>query len=337
LVAGQGFDGGLGLRVDIHSHLAPSGYVNRLTKLKKPPRIISLSDGSMQLDCGDGLSYPIGSKMVSIEPRVKEMEESGIDRQVLSLPLPGTDFFERDYASKLAQLANDELSEISKASRGRFSAAANVPLRYPDIAIKELHRCVEQLEMTMVEAFSNVAGEPLDSERFFPFYKELARLKIPLLIHPGRPLMMDNLREYGLAGAVGYLFDTTLAILRIVYSGLLERLPDVRIILPHTGSTIPYLVGRIDHQYTLLDHEQRKLANPPSEYLKKVYVDTAQSLYRPATECAFNFTPHERILFGSDYPFVNLKQSVAIVKSLSLSKGDEDRIFSENAKSLGII
>ena len=325
------------LRVDVHSHLAPPGYVNELKKLKMPPRIISLPDGNVQLDCGDGLTYPIGSKMTSIEPRVKEMEESGIDHQVLSLPLPGTDFFERDYAIKLAQSANDELSELSKTSGGRFSAAANVPLRYPDLAVKELHRCIEQLEITMVEAFSNVAGEPLDSERFLPFYKELARLKIPLLIHPGRPLMMSNLREYGLAGAVGYLFDTTLAILRIVYSGLLEKLPELRIIIPHTGSTIPYLVGRIDHQYALLNSHQRKLANPPSEYLKKVYVDTAQSLYRPATECAFDFTPHERILFGSDYPFVNLTQSVTIVKSLNLSREDEGRIFCENAKSLGII
>ena len=325
------------MRVDIHSHLAPSGYVNELKKLKIPPRIISLPDGNMQLDCGDGLAYPIGSKMLSTVPRVKEMQESGINHQVLSLPLPGTDFFERDYSCKMAQLANDELSEVSRTSGGRFSAAANVPLRYPDIAIKELHRCVEQLEMTMVEAFSNVAGEPLDSERFLPFYKEAARLKIPILIHPGRPLMMENLKEYGLAGAVGYLFDTTLAILRIVYSGLLEKLPDLRIILPHAGSTIPYLVGRIDHQYKLLDRNQRKLANPPSEYLKRVYVDTAQSLYRPATECAFSFTPHERILFGSDYPFANLKQSVAIVESLKLAKEDEDRIFCGNAESIGII
>jgi len=291
----------------------------------------------MQLDCGDGLAYPIGTKMVSIEPRLREMEDSSIDHQILSLPLPGTDFFARDYAAKLAQLANDELSEVCKGSGGKFIAAANVPLRYPDLAVKELHRCVEQLEMTMVEGFSNVAGEPLDSERFLPFYEEIARLKIPLLIHPGRPLMMGSLREYGLVGAVGYLFDTTIAILRIVYSGLLEKLPDLRIILPHTGSTIPYLVGRIDHQYKLLEPDKQNLPHAPSEYLKKVYIDTAQSLYRAATECAFNFTPHDHILFGSDYPFVDLKQSVAIVKSMGLSKNEEEAVFCNNARSLGII
>lgn len=111
----------------------------------------------------------------------------------------------------------------------------------------------------------------------------------------------------------------------MVYSGLLDKLPDLRVIVPHTGSTIPYLVGRIDHQYQLLDANQRKLLRLPSEYLRKVYVDTAQSLYRPATECAFDFTPHDKILFGSDYPLVDLKQSVAIVKSLGLSRDEEGR------------
>jgi predicted TIM-barrel fold metal-dependent hydrolase len=275
--------------------------------------------------------------MLLLEPRVKEMEESGVDHQVLSLPLPGTDFYERDFATKLAQVANNELAEVSRTSQGRFSAAANVPLRFPDIAIKELQRCVNELDMAMVEIFSNVAGEPLDSERFLPFYKEIAHLNIPILIHPGRPVMMGHLREYGLAGAVGYLFDTTLAILRMVYSGLFDKLPDLKVIVPHTGSTIPYLIGRIDHQYQLLDANLRKLHRLPSEYLKKVYVDTAQSFYKPATECAFDFTSHDRILFGSDYPFADLKQSVAIVKSLGLQREEEEKVFCENARSLAII
>ncbi len=326
------------MKVDIHSHLATPEYVEELKKLQSPqPRVVTLRDGSMQLDCGEGLAYPLTNRMLLLEPRVKEMEESGIDHQVLSLPLPGTDFYERDFATKLAQVANNELAEVSRKSQGRFSAAANVPLRFPDIAIKELQRCVNELDMAMVEIFSNVAGEPLDSERFLPFYKEIAHLNIPILVHPGRPVMMGHLREYGLAGAVGYLFDTTLAILRMVYSGLFDNLPDLKVIVPHTGSTIPYLVGRIDHQYQLFDANQRKLQRLPSEYLKKVYVDTAQSFYKPATECAFEFISHDRILFGSDYPFVDLKQSVAIVKSLGLQRQEEERVFCENARSLAII
>ena len=326
------------MKVDIHSHLATSEYVNELKKLENPlPRIMMLPNGSMQLDCGDGLIYPLNNRMLLLEPRLKEMEESGIDHQVLSLPLPGTDFYARDFALKLAQGANDELVEISRRSQGRFSVAANVPLRFPDLAIKEMQRCVNELDIRMIEIFSNVAGEPLDSERFLSFYKEAARLKVLILIHPGRPVMMEHLGEYGLAGAVGYLFDTTLAILRMVYSGLFDKLPDLRVIIPHTGSTIPYLIGRIDHQYQLLSADQRDLKHLPSQYLKMIYVDTAQSFYRAATECAFNFVPHDKILFGSDYPFVDLKRSVEIVKSLGLSGEEEEKVFCENARSLRIV
>jgi aminocarboxymuconate-semialdehyde decarboxylase len=326
------------MKVDIHSHLATSEYVNELKKLEDPqPRIVTLPDGSMQLNCGDGLIYPLTNRMLSLEPRLKEMKESGIDHQVLSLPLPGTDFYARDFALKLAQEANNELVEISRRSQGWFSAGANVPLRFPDLAIKEMQRCVNELDIRMIEIFSNVAGEPLDAERFFSFYKEAARLKIAILIHPGRPVMMKHLREYGLVGAVGYLFDTTLAILRMVYSGLFDKLPDLRVIIPHTGSTIPYLIGRIDHQYQLLSVDQRNLQHLPSQYLKRIYVDTAQSFYKPATECAFDFVPHDKILFGSDYPFVDLKRSVEVVKSLSLSLEEEEKVFCENARSLRIV
>jgi predicted TIM-barrel fold metal-dependent hydrolase len=136
---------------------------------------------------------------------------------------------------------------------------------------------------------------------------------------------------------VGFIFDTTLAILRLVYSGVFERFPNLRIIIPHLGSTIPYLVGRIDHQYRLLSEGERTLPKPPSEYLKKMYIDTAQSLHKPALECAFDFTPADRILFGTDYPFFDLNSSIEIIKSLHLSREMENKIFSGNAKALGIV
>ena len=122
-----------------------------------------------------------------------------------------------------------------------------------------------------------------------------------------------------------------------VYSGLLEKLPQLRIVLPHIGSTIPYLAGRIDHQYRLSTSGHATLPKPPSEYLRTVYIYTAQSLYKPAMECAFSFTPIDRILFGSDDPFVDLRQSVASVKALGLPRDQEDMIFAGNARSLGII
>jgi len=325
------------MKVDIHSHLLPSEYMRVLSSRKAEPRIRVSSHGRMQMDCGEGLLFPITERMTSTDTKIGEMRKAEVDRQVLSLPMPGVDWFSRDMAVKLARAANDELAEVSRSESQHFSAAATVPLRYPELAVQELNRVADKLGMHMVELFSNVAGQPLDSEKYFTFYKEAARLGVTLLIHPGRPVMMESVRDYGLSGAVGFLFDTTIAILRLVYSGLLEKLPDLHIVLPHSGSTIPYLAGRIDHQYKLSKGGHALLPKPPSEYLRTVYIDTAQSLYKPAMECALAFTPIDRILFGSDDPFVDLKESVASVKALGLPPDQEDLIFSGNAKSLGII
>ena len=325
------------MKIDIHSHFLPPLFMKGLSSRRAAPRVIRATNGSMLMDCGRGLSFPVTGRMTSIDLRIKEMKDAGIDRQVISLPMPGTDFFSRDFARKLTCEANDELAEASRSRHEYLSAAAIVPLRYPALAVEELRRVVNELGMHMVEIFSNVAGKPLDSEEFLPFFKEAAQLGVSILVHPGRPVMMESLRDYGLAGAVGFLFDSTLAILRLVYSGLFEKLPNVRIIIPHTGSTVPYLVARIDHQYKLLSENQRALPKAPSEYLKQVYIDTAQSLYKPAMECAFSFTPREKILFGTDYPFVDLKSSVASIKALQLPKEAEDMIFAENAKALGIV
>jgi len=325
------------MRIDIHSHLMPSEYLQELSSRGARPRIHVSGDGMKQMDCGSGLSYSVTERMTSIDAKIDQMKEARVDHQVLSLPLPGVDLFSRKLASRLARTANDELAHVSRSRPEQFSAAATVPLRYPDLAIGELRRSVEELGMRMVEIFSNVAGMPLDSERYWPFYKEAERLGVPLLIHPGRPVMMESVRDYSLAGAVGFLFDTTIAILRLVYSGVLEKFPSLRVIVPHMGSTIPYLVGRIDHQFRLSAKGQMTLPKLPSDYLRKVYIDTAQSLYKPAMECALSFTPHDRILFGSDDPFVDLKQSVASVKALGLPTNEEAMVFSGNAKSLGII
>jgi len=325
------------MRIDIHSHLMPAEYLRELLSRKAEPRVRVSRDGAKQMECGSGLVYSITERMTSIDAKIREMKEAGVDHQVLSLPLPGVDQFTREVASRLARTANDELAQVSRSRPAQFSAAATVPLRYPDLAVEELRRSKEELGMRMVEIFSNVAGMPVDSEKYWPFYKEAEKLGVSLLIHPGRPVMMDSVRDYSLAGAVGFLFDTTIAILRLVYSGVLEKLPGLRIIVPHMGSTIPYLVGRIDHQFKLSAKGQMTLPKLPSEYLRKVYIDTAQSLYKPAIECALSFTPHDRILFGSDDPFVDLKQSVASVKALGLPPDEEDMIFAGNAKSLGII
>lgn len=271
--------------------------------------------------------------MYSLDKKIEEMNKSGVDRQLISLAMPGVDGL-GDKAVEAAVKVNDEIANVVEQFNGRFIGAATVPLSNPSAAVEELKRATGELGLRAVEIFSNVSGKPLDDERFRIFFEKAADLKVPVLLHPAKPLMADVMREYALNSVVGFLFDTTLAILRLIFSGLLEEFPSLRIVLPHMGSTIPYLIGRIDHQYGLNPECRIKIKKVPSEYFKSIYFDTAQSLYLPAVRCAYDFAGAERILFGTDHPFADLKKSLEIIKTLNLTEDDEEKIFSGNARAL---
>ncbi|MEM4187895.1 MAG: amidohydrolase family protein [Candidatus Hadarchaeum sp.] len=318
--------------IDVHAEIITKGYLNRLLKFHGVPRIEKKGSGYL-IFYGNGLAYPFDERMYDLSFREKEMEKSGVDLQVLGLAMPGVDMFRKNVAVELAKESNNELSEITQKNP-RFLALATVPMKYPDLAVKEVERSVNELGLRGLKIPSNVDGKPLDWEGFFPIYEAAEKLELPILIHPTTPLMSEVMREYGLTTVVGFLFDTTLAVLRLIFGGVLEKYKGLKLILPHAGSVIPYLISRIDHQYNINPDCKEKISKPPSEYFKRIYVDTAQSFYLPAFSCAYQLMTADKVVLGSDYPFVSLEKSVEFVKNLNISDGEKEKIMVENAKKL---
>ncbi|MEM2921764.1 MAG: amidohydrolase family protein [Candidatus Bathyarchaeia archaeon] len=317
--------------VDVHGHLPPSAYIKALSRRKKIPRIEMRDGGEVSILYGKGLQYSVDERMISLDKKLEAMNKSKVDLQILGIIMPGLDNLEKEDAHNLTREVNDEFAALQDKYRRNFLAVGTVPLQYPDIAIEELRRIKNELGMPGVEIFSNVAGRPLDSPEFLPFFAEAEKLRMPILLHPTLPLMAEFTSSYGLTGVVGYLFDTTLAILRIIFSGILEKHPKLKIILPHLGSTIPYLIGRIDHQFSINPDCRQKISKPPSEYFKLVYVDTAQSLNRPSLECAYRVIGPKRIMFGTDYPFADLSKSIKSIADLDIPEEEKHEIFEKNA------
>lgn len=318
--------------IDIHAEIITKSYLDRLLKLRGVPRIEKKGSGYL-VYYGNGLAYPFDEKMYDLSIREKEMEKNGIDLQVLGLAMPGVDMFRKNVAVELARESNDELSEITQKNP-RFLAFATIPMKYPDLAVRELERSVNELGLRGVKIPSNVDGKPLDWKGFYPIYETAEKLELPILIHPTTPLMSEVMMEYGLTTVVGFLFDTTLAVLRLIFAGVLEKYKELKLILPHAGSIIPYLISRIDHQYNINPDCKEKISRPPSEYFKRIYVDTAQSFYLPAFSCTYQLMTADRIVLGSDYPFVSLEKSVGFVKNLNISDEEKRKILAENAKKL---
>jgi predicted TIM-barrel fold metal-dependent hydrolase len=316
-------------KIDIHTHFITKSYTHALSQRKTSPLLEKTKDGYF-LWYGNGLKYFVDERMLSIERKLKDFSEAKIDTQVLGIAMPGVDSFEDQ---GLAKKVNDEIAQIVEDYPEKFLGLATVSMRNVGGAVDELDRAVKELGLNGLEVFTNVQGKQLDSEEFFAIYEKAIQLDIPILIHPTEPLMARVMGDYGLIGMVGYVFETTLATLRLILSGVFERYPTLKVVVPHMGSTLPYLISRIDNQFRINPESRTKISKPPSEYFKLVYVDTAQSFYKPAIECALSLLGQDKILFGTDYPFANLSYSVESL-SKALPKTYEKAVFSENTKTL---
>ena len=230
-------------------------------------------------------------------------------------------------------MVNDEIAR-SCQENDHFLGLATLPLQDPNASVVELDRAVNDLSLKGAMIFSNVGGKYLDSEDFFPVYERAEKLGIPLYIHPTLPYGLESMIDYGLYVTVGYLFDSSLSVLRLIHAAVLDKFPSLKLVISQLGGTLPYLIGRIDVQWkTLAVKVGSKISSPPSSYLKRMYIDTVSN-YTPAYECASALLPYERMLFGSDFPFGDMGKSKSAIESLKISDDEKRRVFAETSTKL---
>jgi aminocarboxymuconate-semialdehyde decarboxylase len=324
---------GDGMKIDVQTHYVPIEYFDHMLGRAGYPSVTRTEQGGMSMHYGKGAGYPVIGSMFDAEKRLKDMDAAGVDMHVISLNIPGTDRVEPELGLKLSRLVNEKFAALISRHPDRFVAFASLPMQAPDLALDELRRAADDLGLKGVLVYSNVNGKPLDSEEFWPVYAECARRGLPIFIHPTYPANTNNMDEYCLIPVVGFMFDTTLATLRLIQSGLLEKYPQLKLVLGHLGSTIPYLIGRIDYESGRIPGCNSKISKPPSEYFSQVYIDTV-SLHGPSLRAALEYPGIGRILYGSDYPFWDQKKVISTIEKLEISAEEKERIFSSNARTL---
>ncbi len=269
--------------------------------------------------------------LIDVNSRIATMDKLQIDSEVVSLALPAIDdlhLTEKDSESA-TRMANNGIAEISEKYPERFYAIGTVSLSDPDFALEESRRCIEDLGLKGIQIMSNVKGNPIDLEIYSSFYSYLNDHKIPLWLHPTfMRSAYDWLREGSVDIMVGWDFDTTLALIRLISSGVLDRFPDLKVIVHHLGSLIPILAGRIS---SFIDgHEGRERKSIAS--MKKLYVDTAEGMWMPWVKAALEFFGEDHIVFGTDYPWGNTAGIIANLEQLP--DKTKDKIYSANLKNL---
>ena len=323
------------MKIDFHNHFYPPEYLKKLEQWGKRYEFVQDPTGLKIVKEKGARWLGITSQHVSVEQRIADMDRIGIDIQVITLTAPNVYFTTRKRNLALAKMSNDFFADLCQKNPRRFIAIASVPLADPDDAITELHRAAKDLGMKGIVLGSNIDGRHLHSKEFWPFYEEVNRLNLPILIHPMVPVHPESMAEFTLVPLVGFLMDTTLSVAKMVYSGLFEKYPNLTLVLPHLGGTLPFLMERLDHGYRAYAECQPYIKKPPSQYLKQFYFDTV-SFHRPALLCTYYAVGADHMVLGSDYPHVigDISRAVSSIDELDIPREDKEKIFGENAKKI---
>ena len=288
--------------IDFHNHYYPPEYVDEL----KSDRSRSVVRVTYDADGNPCVHYPGDYNILvpghrDIDYRQRVLDEHGVDTQVLSFTTPGVHVEAPQHSVPWARMINDAFARVVRDRPGRFVALATLPLNDPDASVAELERAMRELGMPGAMVFSNVNYVALADQRFWRLWQKADELGAVIYIHPTDPPGVQAMLDYWLMPLVGFLFDTTLAAAKLVFSGVVDRHPNIRWVLTHMGGAIPYLAERLDRGYRAFADCRQHTNQPPSETLKRFYFDTVN--FNPsAIRFALDFAGEDRLLAGSDYP-----------------------------------
>ena len=316
--------------IDCQSHLFFPEVIEVMRGRKTEPLVYD-QDGIAILKMGDWLRK-VPPIYTSVEAKLKSMDDHGIEITLLSTNDPGPEWFGAD-GPAMAQLIHDSLAGVIAKFPKRFRGLCTLPLQNEAAATAELDRCIKQLGFVGILLYTNLAGAWCDEPQFHWLYARAEELGIPILLHPAKPATTEQVKGYELTSTLGNMFENTIALARIVASGLLDRHPKLKLVCPHLGGTLPYIVGRMDHQLHVLKRGPQNLQRKPSEYLKSIYMDIVSPLPE-AMRFALDFSSADKLLFSSDHPWVQPSEILDPFFILQLPLQTQRQILRDNARTL---
>ena len=332
------------LKLDIFPHIFPRPFFDRMKRIAE-------ANPALAASIKRWLNIPV---LWDLDARVRMMGKFRGYQQVLTLSLPAIEFLAGPEESPvLARLANDGMAEIVAARPDLFPAfVASLPMTNIPAALEEMDRAITKLGAKGVQIFTNVNGRPLDDPEFYPvFERSVKKYNLPIWLHPVRTSKfadypVEAKSKYEIWWLFGWPYETSVCMARLVFSGVLQKLPDLKVITHHLGAMAPFFDERIglgmdqmgartvDEDYGAL---LKRLGKRPLDYFKMFYGDTSVNGSAPAIRCGLDFFGPDRVLFGTDCPFdpeggpTFIRESIRAIDSLKLAAPVRNKVYHGNA------
>jgi uncharacterized protein len=330
-------------KIDIFTHIYPVDFFAKLMKVAGNFKDVGKRSRGVPM-------------LVDLDERFRVMDRFDDYQQVLSLPTPPLEVMAGPAdATELARSANDGMAELVARYPQRFPAfVASLPYNDPIAAVREARRAVDTLGARGIQLFSNVLGKPISAPEFLPLFEMMAEYDLPIWLHPYRGANMadyptEDRSQFEIWWTFGWPYETSVAMARVVFAGLFDRFPALKIITHHMGAMAPYFAGRVGPGWDQLGARTsdedlslvlKKLRKRPIDYFHMFYADTAVFGAYAATVCGLDFFGVDRVLFASDAPFdpekgpMYIRETIKILDRLPISIEERERIYWRNAAAL---
>ncbi len=335
------------MKLDIFPHIFPLAYFERMKQ-------IAGSNPALAAQIKRWLHIPV---LWDLDARMRMMDKFKDYKQILTLSMPAIEFLAGPKeAPELARLANDGMAEICAKHPDYFPAfVASLPMNNVPASLEEMDRAIGKLGARGIQIFTNVNGRPLDEPEFFPIFERMTKkYDLPVWVHPTRTAKFadystEEKSKYEIWWLFGWPYETSAFMARLVFSGMMEKLPELRIITHHLGAMAPFFEARVglgmdqlgartsDEDYGLI---LKRMGKRPVEFFKMFYADTSINGSVAAIRCGLDFYGTERVMFGTDCPFdpeggpMFIRETIRALDSLDLKEDDRRKIYFGNALRL---
>lgn len=322
------------MKVDIHTHIMPDKMPNWVQKFGYGEFIhVEHRNCKACMMKGDKLFREVDDNCFDATVRVKEMNETEVTIQVLStIPVLFNYWAQAKDGYETSRFFNDHIADTVAKTPDRFIGIGTVPLQDVDLAIKEMERCVKELKMPGLEIGSNINGVNLSDPSFFPFYEAAEKLNCSLFIHPWEMMGQDQMQKYWLPWLVGMPGETSRAICSMIFGGVFEKFPKLRVAFAHGGGSFPITIGRIEHGFNVRP-DLVAVDNPinPRDYIGKFWIDSL--VHDPmAMNFIIELMGEDKICLGSDYPFpLGEHHPGKLIAEMSFAKELTEKLLYKNA------